>query len=95
MLKNWLVLSVLLWLLFFCRKKHFSLMLTPHKEEGVIKSCFVLFLNYTNNGVSGGGVGVGYVGGCFTFEECFHRWCVDIAKCRREVFPPLQSPEVL
>ena len=33
MLKNWLVLSVLLWLLFFCRKKHFSLMLTAKGND--------------------------------------------------------------
>ena len=32
-MKNWLVLSVLLWLLFFCRKKHFSLMLTAKDKD--------------------------------------------------------------
>ena len=41
MLKNWLVLSVLLWLLFFCRKKHFSLMLTAkgNDKQDCIKLC--------------------------------------------------------
>ena len=41
MLKNWLVLSVLLWLLFFCRKEHFSLMLTAkgNDKQDCIKLC--------------------------------------------------------